>query len=71
MGAARSGRRHVHDLELAAHLAPPLTTVRMPLEELGRRGVELLLGLRPEEPIEEIMSGPIELIVRRSTAPPG
>ncbi|GAA0818111.1 LacI family DNA-binding transcriptional regulator [Streptosporangium amethystogenes subsp. fukuiense] len=60
----------VHDLDLASYLAPPLTTVRMPLAELGRRGVALLGSLKPEESVEEVLDGPIELIVRRSTAPP-
>lgn len=31
------------DLELAAHTAPPLTSVRMPLKELGTAAVSLLL----------------------------
>jgi DNA-binding LacI/PurR family transcriptional regulator len=44
----------------------------MPLEELGRRGIELISSLSAEEPIGEvIITDPIELIVRGSTAPPG
>jgi hypothetical protein len=39
----------------------------MPLEKLGRRGVELLAD-RPNSRIEEIIEGPIELIVRESAA---
>jgi LacI family transcriptional regulator len=57
----------IHDLSLADYLEPPLTTVRMPLEKLGRRGVELLAD-RPDSRIEEIIEGPIELIVRESAA---
>ena len=60
----------VHDLPLAAYLDPPLTTVRMPLEELGRRGVELLATLGSDQPITEVLQGAIELVVRGSTAPP-
>ncbi|MGI5160605.1 LacI family DNA-binding transcriptional regulator [Microbispora sp. CA-102843] len=60
----------VHDLDLASYLAPPLTTVRMPLAELGRRGVELLGSLKPDDSVAEVLDGPIELIARRSTAPP-
>ncbi|GLY73724.1 LacI family DNA-binding transcriptional regulator [Actinoallomurus iriomotensis] len=60
----------VHDLDLASYLAPPLTTVRMPLEELGRRGVSLLNGLEPDDSVEEILAGPMALITRASTAPP-
>ncbi|MFG1703321.1 LacI family DNA-binding transcriptional regulator [Nonomuraea sp. M3C6] len=60
----------VHDLELASYLYPALTTVRMPLAELGRRGVALLGSLKPDDPVAEVLAGPIELIQRRSTAPP-
>jgi LacI family transcriptional regulator len=60
----------VHDLDLASYLFPALTTVRMPLAELGRRGVTLLGSLKPDDPVAEVLDGPIELIQRRSTAPP-
>ncbi|WP_328623732.1 LacI family transcriptional regulator [Streptomyces sp. NBC_00353] len=58
----------VHDLPLASYLTPPLTTVRMPLEDLGRRAVELLAGSSPDDPIEEIVDDAVELIVRGSSA---
>jgi LacI family transcriptional regulator len=60
----------VHDLPLVRYLDPPLTTVRMPLEELGQRGVERLVSTAADESINEILSAPIELIVRGSSAPP-
>ncbi|TDE33335.1 LacI family transcriptional regulator [Nonomuraea mesophila] len=60
----------VHDLELASYLFPALTTVRMPLAELGRRGVSLLAGLKPDDRVAEVLAGPVELVQRRSTAPP-
>lgn len=60
----------VHDLPLVAYLDPPLTTVRMPLEELGRRGVELLASVSPKERIAEVLRDSIELVVRKSAAPP-
>ncbi|MBF8193882.1 LacI family DNA-binding transcriptional regulator [Nonomuraea sp. K274] len=60
----------VHDLDLAGYLSPALTTVRMPLAELGRRGVTLLSVLKPDETVAEVLDGPIELIPRSSTAPP-
>lgn len=60
----------IHDLPLASYLAPPLTTVRMPLEHLGRRGVELLSTVLATEPIEEVVAEPMELIVRGSTGRP-
>ena len=60
----------VHDLPLVGYLAPPLTTVRMPLRELGARAVDLLLATDPSAPITEVVTTPIELVVRQSTAPP-
>lgn len=33
------------DLGLSAHVRPALTTVRQPFQEMGRRGIELLLSL--------------------------
>lgn len=60
----------VHDLPLAAHLSPPLTTVSMPLRRLGARGVELLLSTEATDVVKEKLSDHIELVVRESTAPP-
>ncbi|WP_346115310.1 substrate-binding domain-containing protein, partial [Nonomuraea maheshkhaliensis] len=60
----------VHDFELAGYLHPALTTVRMPLADLGRRGVTLLGSLKPDDTVAEVLAGPIELIQRSSTAPP-
>lgn len=61
----------IHDLPLARYLVPPLTTVRMPLFELGKRGVEILRAERADAEIEEVVSEPMELVVRGSTAPFG
>jgi LacI family transcriptional regulator len=60
----------IHDLRPAAFVDPPLTTVKMPLEELGRRAVELLESSAPDEDIEEVVGTPMELVIRESTAPP-
>ena len=60
----------VDDPSSAAHLSPPLTTLRQPLVELGRAAVAALQD-RIQKP-EQSVSGRIlraELIVRRSTAP--
>lgn len=59
-----------NDTPLSAHLAPPLTTVHVPTEELGIRAghlvTALLTGTAPQvgEPLRP------ELVVRHSTAPP-
>ena len=60
----------IHDMPLASHLVPALTTVRMPLSELGRRAIELLATRKPEDDITEIVTEPVDVIVRESTAPP-
>jgi LacI family transcriptional regulator len=58
------------DLEFAAHLRPPLTTVRVPAADMGRRAGELLLARIAGQP--HALHTPMEtnLILRRSTAPP-
>lgn len=60
----------VHDMPLAGHLVPALTTVRMPLAEMGRRALEQLATRGPDEPITEVVTEPVELVVRDSSAPP-
>jgi LacI family transcriptional regulator, galactose operon repressor len=58
------------DLDVAPYVG--LTTVRQPLEDSGRRGVERLLArVRDEDdgPLEQALD--VELVVRRTTAPPG
>ncbi|GAA1550569.1 LacI family DNA-binding transcriptional regulator [Kribbella sancticallisti] len=60
----------VHDLPLAEHLVPALTTVRMPLRSLGARATELLLETDPRRPVAEVVRDPIDLVIRRSTARP-
>ncbi|GGJ59987.1 LacI family DNA-binding transcriptional regulator [Deinococcus roseus] len=52
------------DLPTARTSFPPLTTVRIDKEALGRRGVELLLS-RPSEPTQVIV--PTQIVVRSST----
>jgi DNA-binding LacI/PurR family transcriptional regulator len=57
--------------EVSAHLTPPLTTMEVPLQEVGRRGLELLLECRANAamaPALELL--PCKLLVRDSAAPP-
>ncbi|GAB4414930.1 MAG: DNA-binding transcriptional regulator CytR [Anaerolineae bacterium] len=61
----------VDDIELSRHITPPLTTVRQPLEEMARIGIEMLLKLIRGESLEQThVSLAPSLIVRESTAPP-
>jgi LacI family transcriptional regulator len=60
----------VHDSDLAEFASPPLTVVSMPLYQLGARALELLAGTEPQDVIHEVVSAPLRLIVRQSTAPP-
>ncbi|MCC7369293.1 MAG: LacI family DNA-binding transcriptional regulator [Chloroflexi bacterium] len=62
-----------NDDHFALHVEPPLTTVRPPIAEAGRRAAELILaaigGSAPAEPVREVL--PSELVIRASTARPG
>lgn len=60
----------IHDLPLVDYLEPPLTTVRMPVEELGFRGIEVLSTLPPDAHVQEVIHEPMRLITRASTARP-
>ena len=55
-----------NDTPLAAELPVPLTTVRSPMHEMGRRGIELLVRLLRGEQVESEQLRP-ELVVRVST----
>lgn len=61
----------IDNLEMAAHLAPALTTVHVPTARIGaaaaQRVLDRLAG-RPAVPVTEL---PIELVIRHSSAPPG
>lgn len=58
------------DIPQAAHVHPPLTTVRQPLEEMGRAATRMLLEhiKDPERPLKRVEL-PTELVVRQSCAP--
>ena len=60
-----------HDAPVAMYLDPELTTVKMPLREMGSAAVESLLALLDGGRVEDVrVSTPPELLVRASTAPP-
>jgi DNA-binding LacI/PurR family transcriptional regulator len=57
------------DIDLAGYMS--LTTVRQPMVEMGRRGVEMLLDqVDGRQSGERHMTLPVELVVRRSTVDP-
>lgn len=57
-----------NDLPLSAELPVPLTTLRSPLDEMGKLAVETLLGLLEGKSAESVRLRP-ELRVRESTRP--
>ena len=56
------------DVAVAADVAPALTTVRIPMFEMGQHAVALIL--RPSSDEARIVETGHELIVRRSSGPP-
>ncbi|MEU9004147.1 substrate-binding domain-containing protein, partial [Streptomyces sp. NPDC048551] len=59
------------DLPMCEWLSPPLTTVRQPLEEMGRLAAHTLFRLLDGQPlVSPRMELSTELKVRLSTAPP-
>lgn len=79
MGAARDAGRAVpgdvsvlalHDSPVAGYMEPAVSTVVLPLEQLGRVAFDELLGrLDGAEPREVVVGDEPRLIVRSSTAP--
>ena len=63
----------VHDSWIADYVTPRLTTVRMPLYELGREGVRVLTErMAGGTPDDLVVTAPApRLVARESTAPPG
>lgn len=62
----------IHDSWVADYLTPALTTVKMPLYELGREGIRLLTSRMAGLPSEDrtVRTPSPKLIQRASTAPP-
>ena len=58
------------DSAFMSSVDPPLTTVRQPIEAMGRAAVAALLDqIRGEEPAERELLFEPELVVRKSTRP--
>jgi LacI family transcriptional regulator len=58
----------IDDIDMAAHVMPPLTTVHIPTARIGHKAAELVLGAIKAPGRVEHAELPIELIVRRSCA---
>jgi LacI family transcriptional regulator len=60
------------DIPLAQYLSPPLTSVHVPVFEMGARAVSRLIAVLKGEPVEDGKSVrlPTRLVVRSSCAPP-
>ena len=54
------------DVEVASMLTPSLTTVRQPPHEMGKRALEMLVGLLNDEEVPERVVLPTQLVTRRS-----
>lgn len=59
----------IHDASLAGFLSPPLTTVAMPLAEMGARAIGLLADTPRDQSVHEVVKEPMSLVTRGSTAP--
>jgi DNA-binding LacI/PurR family transcriptional regulator len=60
-----------NDHPLAAHLSPPLTTIRMPNRRMGTEAVRMLLDAVDGKPVHDLMiDDKPEIVIRASTAPP-
>jgi len=55
----------IHDSPLAEVLDPPLTVVKMPLYEMGRRAAEMLISLLEDRPLSGT-AGPAARTVDRA-----
>jgi DNA-binding LacI/PurR family transcriptional regulator/signal transduction histidine kinase/ActR/RegA family two-component response regulator len=54
------------DISDARYSSPPLTTIRQPLRQQGRLAIEVLLQRLHGEQVDDVITLPTELVVRRS-----
>lgn len=58
------------DIRFAQYVSPSLTTLRQPVEEIGKASVKMLLDLIENKATEEdFIAFPVELVIRNSTGP--
>ncbi|WP_456738339.1 MULTISPECIES: LacI family DNA-binding transcriptional regulator [unclassified Bradyrhizobium] len=58
------------DVELAAQMDPPLTTVSVPAAEIGRGAADYLINAIAGSPVPKSVVLPYRLVMRSSSAPP-
>ncbi len=58
------------NIEPARYIIPPLTTVDIPMLELGKQAAARLFALIEGKPVPPITVFKHELVIRGSTAPP-
>lgn len=58
------------DVQMAAYVHSPLTTVRMPMYDMGQEGARMVLDILAGRRVRSRRL-PVEVVVRASTAPPG
>ena len=54
------------DMDISRYLNPPLTTVRAPVERVGRTAADQLIRLIQGQTVEPLILLPTELVIRRS-----
>ena len=57
----------IDDLDMSAHLSPPLTTVHVPTARIGATCAAMLCDLIEEKEIDAEVQIAVDLVVRRST----
>jgi LacI family transcriptional regulator len=60
----------IDNLEMAAHLSPALTTVHVPTARIGAEAAQVVLDRLAREAAPAVRELPLELVIRRSSAPP-
>ena len=59
----------IDDLDMSAHLSPSLTTVHIPTPAIGIEAARKLIAMIRHGAEADILTLPVELVVRRSTGP--
>lgn len=59
----------IDDLDMSAHLSPPLTTVHLPTAAIGAEAARKLIAMIRGTAGPDVLDLPVELVVRRSSGP--